>query len=146
MRNKSTLFYKLGSYVLILFAVVHTAALFSDPAKLLTDEESKKVWQLIHTHQFHIEGMTFTIRSILLGFNLYLEIFTLGLGVLNLALAKHQGDNQALLKTMAAVNLAVLSLVIVVTAIYFHLPPLILFGLAWLFFLASFVMAKKPDA
>lgn len=137
------LFYKLGSYVLILFAVIHTSALFGDPAKLLTDEESKKIWQLIHSHQFHIEGMSFTVRSLLMGFSLYLEIFSLGLGVLNLVAAKYQADNKAFLKTMAIVNLLILGLLLVVTAIYFHLPPLILFGLAWLFFLISFIMVKK---
>ncbi len=143
MQNKRVLFYKLGSYVLILFAAVHTVAFFSDPAKMLTDEESKKVWQLIDTHLFNIEGMVFTIRSLMLGFNWYLEVFTLGLGVLNLLIARQLAEQIASLRLMAVANVVIVGLVVVVTAIYFHLPPLVLFGLSWLFFLASLLTAKE---
>ncbi|MGH7598197.1 MAG: LIC_13387 family protein [bacterium] len=143
MRNKSKLFYKLGSYVLLLFGAVHTVAFFTDPAKLLTDEESKKVWQLIDTHQFNIEGMVFTIRSLMLGFNWYLEVFTLGLGVLNLLIARQLAEQVSSLRLMAVANVVIVGLLVVVTAIYFHLPPLVLFGFSWLFFLASLLTAKE---
>lgn len=142
MHNKSKWFYKLGSYALILFAAVHTIAFFTDPAKLLTDEESKRVWQLIDTHQFNLEGMSFTIRSMLLGFNWYLEIFTFGLGVMNLLIVKQLAGQVASLRLMAVANVVIVGLLVVVTAIYFHLPPLVLFGLAWVFFLASLLTAK----
>lgn len=142
MHNKSKWFYKLGSYALILFAAVHTIAFFTDPAKLLTDEESKRVWQLIDTHQFNLEGMSFTIRSMLLGFNWYLEIFTLGLGVMNLLIVKQLAGQVASLRLMAVANVVIVGSLVVVTAIYFHLPPLVLFGLAWVFFLASLLTAK----
>jgi len=143
MRNKSKLFYKLGSYVLILFAAVHTAAFFTDPAKLLTDEESKKVWQLIDKHQFNLEGVSFTIRSLMLGFNWYLEIFTLGLGVLNLLIARQLAEQVSPLRLMAVANVVIVGSLVVVTAIYFYLPPLVLFGLSWLFFLVSLLTARE---
>jgi hypothetical protein len=143
MRNKSRLFYKLGSYALILFAAVHTVAFFTDPAKLLADEESKKVWQLIDTHQFNIEGMVFTIRSLMLGFNWYLEVFTLGLGVLNLLIARQLAEQVSSLRLMAVANVVIVGLLVFVTAIYFHIPPLVLFGLSWLLFLASLFTAKE---
>lgn len=143
MRNKSKLFYKLGSYVLILFGVVHTAAFFTDPAKLLTDEESQKVWQLINKHQFNLDGMSFTIRSLMLGFNWYLEIFTLGLGVLNLLIARQLAEQVSPLRLMTVANVVIVGSLVVVTAIYFYLPPLVLFGLSWLFFLVSLLTAKE---
>lgn len=143
MRNKSKLFYNLGSYALILFAAVHTIAFFTDPAKLLTDEESKRVWQLIDTHQFNIEGMAFTIRSMLWGFNWYLEVFTLGLGVLNLLIARQFAEQVASLRLMAVANVVIVGLLVVVTAIYFHLPPLVMFGLSWIFFLVSLLTARE---
>jgi hypothetical protein len=145
MRNKSALFYKLGSYVLILFALIHTLSFFNDPAKLLTDAESKKVWQLIDTHTFEIQGWSFTVRNILTGFSLYLETFALGLGVLNLFVAKYQTGNASSLRALAAVNLGILSVALIITAIFFHLPPLIFFGLAWIFFLTSLVMGRKAN-
>lgn len=143
MRNKSTLFYKLGSYVLILFALIHTLSFFNDPAELLTDEESRKVLQLIDTHTFQIEGWSFTVRHLLTGFSLYLEVFALGFGLLNLFIVKYQGDNASSLRPFIVVNLGIIGIVVVITAVYFHLPPLILFGLAWLFFLLSLIVAKK---
>ena len=144
MRNKSVLFYRLGSYVLIFFAVVHVAAFFTNPAELLADEESKRVWHLIDTHRFNIEGMSFTIRSLLMGFNLYLEIFVLGLGVLNLVIVKHLAGNAAPFRLMALVNAGMIGLLVIVTAIYFHHPPLILFGLAGLFFLIAAFLIRQP--
>ena len=146
MRDRATLFYKLASYVLILFGVVHTAAFFSNPAELLTDERSKEVWQLIDTHRFNVEGMSFTIHSLLMGFNWYLEIFVLGLGVLNLVIVKHLAGNAAPFRLMAIVNAGMIGLLVIVTAIYFHLPPLILFGLAGLFFLIAAFSIKQATA
>lgn len=143
MQNKSAFFYKLGSYVLILFALIHASSFFSDPVKLLTDEESKKVWQLIDMHTFNIEGWSFTVRHLLTGFSLYLEIFALGLGVLNLFIVKYQASHASSLRPLAVVNLGIIGVVLIITASYFHLPPLILFGLSWLFFLLSFILAKR---
>jgi fatty acid desaturase len=74
---------------------------------------------------------------------LYLETFALGLGVLNLFVAKYQAGNASSLRALAAVNLGIVSVALVITAIFFHLPPLIFFGLAWVFFLASLMMARK---
>ena len=145
MRNQSTLFYKLGSYVLILFALVHTLSFFNDPAKLLTDAESQKVWQLIRTHNFDIQGWSFTVRSILTGFSLYLETFALGLGVLNLFIVKYHTGNASSLRALAAVNLGIMSVVLIITVIFFHLPPLIFFGLAWIFFLTSLIIERKAS-
>jgi hypothetical protein len=145
MRNKSALFYKLGSYVLILFALVHTLSFFNDPAEFLTAAESKKVWQLIDAHKFEIQGWAFTVRGMLTGFSLYLETFALGLGVLNLFVVKYQTANASSLRVLAAVNLGILSVALIITAIFFHLPPLIFFGLAWIFFLTSLVMGRKAN-
>lgn len=145
MRNKSALFYKLGSYVLILFALIHTLSFFNDPVELLTDAESKKVWQLIDTHTFEVQGWAFTVRSILTGFSLYLETFALGLGVLNLFIVKYHAGNSASLRAMAAVNLGIIGVALIITAIFFHLPPLIFFGLAWVFFLTALVMTKNAN-
>lgn len=145
MRNKTTLFYKLGSYVLILFALVHTLSFFNDPAELLADAESKRVWQLIDTHTFEVQGWAFTVRSILTGFSLYLEAFALGLGVLNLFIVKYHAGNPSSLRAMATVNLGIISVVLIITAIFFHLPPLVFFGLTWIFFLVSLVMARKAN-
>jgi len=145
MRNKSVLFYKLGSYGLILFALVHTLSFFTDPTELMTNEEDKRVWQLIQTHAFNIGGLSTTTKALFRGFNLYLEILTLFAGLLNVLTVRHYAGNPAFLKIMAGVNLVMVGLVLIVTAIFFHLPPLILFGLAWVFFLLSFISVGKSS-
>jgi hypothetical protein len=146
MRNKSVLFYKLGSYTLIAFALVHTLSFFVNPAELLTHEEDKRVWQLLQTHVFNIGGQSTTVKSLMRGFNLYLEILTLGAGVLNLFIVKYLAGNASALRIMAAINSILTGSLVIVTAIFFHLPPLVLFGLTCLFFLLSFVMFNKLAA
>lgn len=143
MRNKTLLFYKLGSYGLILFALLHSLSFFSDPAKLLTNDEDKRVWQLIQTHVFNLGGMSTTTESLLTGFNLYLTAFTLFTGLLNLLLIKVFINNAVFLKPAAVLNLVMLGALWVITFIFFHLPPLILFGLSWVFFLLAFVWHRK---
>ncbi len=138
MRNKGVLFYKLGSYAWILFALFHSLSFFSDPAQLLTNDEDKRVWQLLQTHVFHIEGMAINVSAFLRGFNFYLSLFTLGLGVQNVLLVKALASNQSTLKKMAAANFILGALLLTVTALFFHLPPLILFSLITLLFLAAF--------
>jgi len=139
MRNKGVLFYKLGSYSLILFALIHSLSFFSDPAKLLTNEEDKRVWQFIQTHVFNIGGMSTTTESLLTGFNLYLSSFTLFTGLLNLLLIKAYANNFPSLKLATVLNLVMVGVLWTITFIFFHLPPLILFGLTWVFFLLSFI-------
>ncbi|KAA0225797.1 hypothetical protein EDS67_21315 [candidate division KSB1 bacterium] len=145
MRKPGIRLYKLGSYVFILFALVHSLNYFSDPAKLLTNEEDRKIFHEIQTHVFNLGGFSTTTGDLLTGFNLYLSIFTLGLGMLNVFLIKHLRENVAVLKTAAAINVLITGALLAVTALFFHLPPLILFGLSCLFFLSSFVLLRKPE-
>jgi len=132
------LFYKIGSYGWIAFALVHCLSFFSDPAQLLTDAEDRRVWALLQTHVFHLEGMALNVAALLKGFNFYLSIFTLGMGTLNVLLLKPLAANEALLKKLAASNFLTASLLLLVTALFFHFPPLIMFSLIALSFLLAF--------
>jgi len=104
------------------------------------------MWQLIQTHEFNISGFSTTTKALFKGFNLYLEILTLFAGLLNVLTVRHHAGNPAFLKIMAGVNLAMVGLVLIVSFIFFHLPPQILFGLTWLFFLLSFILIRKSSA
>ncbi len=146
MRNKGVLFYKLGSYGLIFFAFVHTLSFFSNPAELLTNAEDKKVWQLIQMHVFNVGGSSTTTAALFRGFNLYLWIFALFTGVLNVLIVRHHAGHAPFLKIMAGVNLVMVGLVLIVSFIFFHLPPQVLFGLTWLFFLSSVISLRKSPA
>jgi hypothetical protein len=142
MRNKGALFYKLGSYAWILFALFHALSFFNDPAQLLTNDEDRRVWQLLQTHVFHIRGMAINVSSLMRGFNFYLSIFTLGTGLLNVFAVKALAADAASLKRLAAVNVFTSALLLLVTALFFHLPPLILFGLIAAAFLLSFLLNR----
>jgi len=80
-----------------------------------------------------------TMKATLTGFNLYLSIFSLCTGVQNILTVRHHADNPSFLKIMAGGNLVMVGLILLVSCIFFHLPPQILFGTTWLFFLLSFI-------
>lgn len=145
MRKTGIRLYKLGGYVFILFTLLHSLNYFSDPAELLSNEEDKRVFHQIQTHVFNLGGFSTTTEGLLTGFNLYLSIFTLGLGMLNVFLVKHLGDNVSALKIAAAINVLITGALLAVSALFFHLPPLILFGLSCLFFLSSFALLRKSE-
>jgi hypothetical protein len=65
--------------------------------------------------------------------------------VLNLFIVKYLAGNLSSLRAMAAVNLGIMSIVLIITAIFFHLPPLVFFGLAGIFFLVSLIMERKAS-
>lgn len=143
MRNKGVLFYKLGSYFLIIFALIHTLSFFTNPADLMTNDEDKRVWQLVQTHVFNVGDFSTTIKSLFMGFSLYLEILTLFAGLLNILLIRQHATNATSLRLWAGVNVIMVGLLLIITAIFFHLPPLILFGLSWLFFLLALILPKN---
>ena len=138
MRNKGVLFYKLGSYGFIAFALIHALSFFGDPAQALTNEEDRRVWQIITTHVFSIEGFSTTTFRLLAGYNFYLSVFTLGMGLLNVFVLKALATDAAALKRLAAVNAFTSALLLLITALFFHLPPIVLFSLITLAFSASF--------
>ncbi len=105
---------------------------------MLTSDEDKRVWQLLQTHAFHIQGMAINISEFCAASIFYLSIFTLGLGALNVLLVKNLPDNRSALNKLAAVNLIIATVLLAVTALFFHLPPLILFSLVTLLFLTAF--------
>jgi hypothetical protein len=139
MRNKGPLFYKLGSYGFILFALLHALSFFTDPAQAFTNEEDRRVWGLLVSHVFTVEGFSTTVFKLLAGYNFYLSIFTLGLGFLNVIALKALAHNGAALGRMAAINLLTTALLLLVTVIFFHLPPIIIFSAIFALFLAAFL-------
>ncbi len=140
MRNKGVLFYKLGSYGFIAFALIHALSFFGDPAQALANEDDRRVWQLIVSHVFTVEGFSTTAFKLLAGYNFYLSVFTLGLGLLNVVALKALATELAALKKLAAINLFTTALLLLVTVSFFHLPPIILFGLIALAFAVSFFL------
>jgi hypothetical protein len=72
-------------------------------------------------------------------------IFTLFSGVQILLIA-HTGDRR-LMKQIAAVNLLMVGLLFIVTAVYFKIPPpLVLFALIWVMMLLSLLTAEKASS
>lgn len=138
MRNKGVLFYKIGSYGFIAFALIHALSFFGDPAQALTNEEDRRVWQILTTHVFSVEGFSTTTFRLLAGYNFYLSVFTLGMGLLNVFVLKALVAEAASLKKLAAVNACTAALLLLVTALFFHLPPIVLFSLITLAFISSF--------
>lgn len=138
MRNKGLLFYRLGSYGFILFALLHSLSFLTDPAEVFTREEDRRLWQTLATHVFNVEGFSTTILQLLIGYNLYLSIFTLGMGLLNIVTARALANHPAALRMPAAANLVMIILLLIATVLFFHLPPILLFSVIFAFFAAAF--------
>lgn len=68
MSNKSILFYKISSYGLIAFALLHSIGHFSDPTKDL-DEEGKALWHSLQTYEIRVTGLTRTFMDFLVGYS-----------------------------------------------------------------------------
>ena len=101
--KRSSLFFRTGGYLFILFFVAHSFAHFSDPATRLPDAESKRVWQLINNYEFDVGGLVINPGRFLTGYDWFLMIFTLFSGVQILLIA--QTGDRRLMKRIAAVNL-----------------------------------------
>jgi hypothetical protein len=142
MSGKNLLFYKIGSWTLIAFALLHSTSFFSDPSALFPDEEGKTLFNLMQNYQFHIMGLTRTVESFLTGHSVYLTIFTLFLGIQNLLMVKYYAASPQILKSMSLLNFLFYGSLAMVTAIFFIYPPLVLFSLIALAFLMSSLFSK----
>ncbi len=143
MSGKSLLFYKIGSWTLIAFALIHSTTFFSDPSPLFPDEEGKTLFNLMQNYQFHIMGLTRTVESFLTGHSVYLTIFMLFLGIQNLLVVRYHAASAQIIKTMSLLNFLFYGSQAVVTAIFFIYPPLVLFSIIALAFLLSFLYQKN---
>lgn len=125
--------FKGGAFVLILLGMAHSLSLFSPMTP--SNETERQLLSLMSNYRFDLAGSQRTVDNLLRGFSLCFILGAIGLGVLDLSLARGRVEQ---LKRAALINVLWLAALTAVSLRYFFVVPtafllvaLLLFVLAW---------------
>jgi hypothetical protein len=123
-----------GAVVLILLGLVHSLSLLEKPAP--ANDTERQLLDLMSNYKFNVMGSMRSMNDFLRGFSVSFMVGMIGLGVLDLVLAR---ESAGLLKRVALVNIIWLAVMAAVSLRYFFAAPisfmvavLLIFVLAWL--------------
>src|SRR5712691_1866223 len=123
-----------GAVVLVLLGLVHSLSLFEKPVP--ANDTERQVMDLMSNYRFNEMGSMRSMDNFLRGFSISFMVGMLGLGALDLLLAR---ERAGLLKRVALINTIWLATMIAVSLRYFFVFPtsflataLLIFALAWL--------------
>jgi len=120
--------------VLVLLGLVHSLSLFEKPVP--ANDTERQVMDLMSNYRFNVMGSMRSMDNFLRGFSISFMVGMLGLGALDLLLAR---ERAGLLKRVALINTIWLATMTAVSLRYFFVFPtsflaaaLLIFALAWL--------------
>jgi hypothetical protein len=123
-----------GAMVLVLLGLVHSLSLFEKPVP--ANDTERQLLDLMSNYKFNLMGSMRSAEDFDRGFSISFVVGMLGLGVLDLALAR---ERTGLLKRVALINTIWLGAMTAVSLRYFFVAPtsflataLLIFALAWL--------------
>lgn len=123
-----------GAVVLILLGLVHSISFFEKMTP--SSEDERQLLDLMSNYRFNLMGSRRSMDDLLRGFSMIFMVGVIGLGALDLALAR---ERPALVKRLALINTLWLAAMTTVSLRYFFAAPtsflvviLILFLLAWI--------------
>jgi len=123
-----------GAVVLILLGLVHSLSLLEN--QVPANETERQLLDLMSHYKFNVMGSMRSMNDFLRGFSIAFMVGMIGLGVLDLVLAR---ESEGLLKRVALVNVVWLAVMAAVSLRYFFAVPvslmvatLVIFALAWL--------------
>ena len=123
-----------GAVVLVLLGLMHSLSLFGKPAP--ANDTERQMMDLMSNYRFNVMGSMRTMDNFLRGFSISFMVGMLGLGALDLLLAR---ERTGLLKRVALINTIWLATMTAVSLRYFFVFPssflaaaLLIFALAWL--------------
>ena len=126
--------FKTGAVWLVLLGLVHSLSLFQKPVP--ANETEKQLLDLMANYKFMLMGSERSMANLIQGFSISFLLAALGLGVLDLLLAR---ERAGLLKRVALINALWLAAMAAVSLRYFFVLPtsflmagLLIFALAWL--------------
>jgi hypothetical protein len=126
--------FTLGAVVLILLGLVHSLSLLEKQAP--ANETERQLLDLMSNYRFNVIGSMRSMDDFLRGFSIAFMVAMIGLGVLDVVLAR---ERAGLLKRVALVNVLWLAVMTAVSLRYFFAFPtsclvtaLLIFVLAWL--------------
>jgi len=123
-----------GAVVLILLGLVHSLSFLE---KLVpANDTERQLLDLMSNYKFNLMGSMRSMDNLLRGFSISFMVGVIGLGVLDLALAR---ECSGLLKRVSLINTIWLAVMTVISLLYFFAAPtsllataLVIFVLAWL--------------
>lgn len=127
-------FFKIGAVVLVLLGLVHSLSLIEDlvPA----NDTERQLLNLMSSYKFNLMGSMRSMDNLLRGFSISFLLAMIGLGALDLLLAR---ERAGMLKRVALINTIWLAAMTAVSLHYFFAAPtsflvsaLLIFVLAWL--------------
>jgi hypothetical protein len=123
-----------GAAVLVLLGLVHSLSLFE--TQVPANGTERQLLDLMSNYRFNVMGSMRSMDNFLRGFSISFMAGMIGLGVLNLSLAR---ERAGLLKRVALINAIWLAAMTGVSLRYFFAFPtfclvtaLLIFALAWL--------------
>ena len=119
--------------MLVLLGLVHTLSLIHDPVP--ANETERQLFDLMNTYRFNLMGSMRSMSDLMRGFSMAFTVASIGLGTLDLILAR---ERVGLLKRIALVNVIWLAALVGIALRYFFAAPLsfqvvtlVLFVAAW---------------
>jgi len=123
-----------GAMVLVLLGLLHSLSLFEKPVP--ANDTERQLLDLMSNYKFNLMGSMRSAEDFDRGFSISFVVGMLGLGVLDLVLAR---ERTGLLKRVALINTIWLAAMTAVSLRYFFIAPtsflataLLIFALAWL--------------
>jgi hypothetical protein len=126
--------FKTGAVVLVIIGLVHSLSLFQKP--VAANDTERQLLDLMANYKFNLMGSFRSMADLLQGFSVSFMLAALGVGALDLVLAR---ERAGLLKRVALINAIWLAAMTATSLRYFFVVPtsflvagLLIFALAWL--------------
>ena len=117
--------FRTGAIACIVTALVHLFGHFS-PRPAAANETEATLWKLMETYRQDLgAGFERTAMDFLKGFSLAFSLYLLVLGTLGLLLLRHLQQDAAFMRRASAVCLFGTGALLVVSLVYFFLPPIV---------------------
>jgi hypothetical protein len=138
--KKPNLFFRFGTYALLVAAGLHLVGHFSrrEPA----NEVERTLLDLLTTYEMNVGGVFRTMEDVLSGFSLSFSVFLVYAAALNLAFMRIQSDDRRLLQAATVLNILFSGILLVISLSSFPLPPTVLFAVIFLLFLVSLALDR----
>ena len=135
--RRMEIFFRLGSWMLVATAVLHLVGFFAGPPPP-ADETEAELLRLMGTYTRSFVIFERTTMELFEGFSLGVAVLTLFVGLSNLVMMQvHRGRIKGL-RIQALLNTVLCAAMLVLSWVYFILPPLVCFGLSLTFFGLAF--------
>jgi hypothetical protein len=119
---KATVFYRIASVLLVLFAAGHTVGFlrFKSPSP-----EGRAVWDAMNNVHFQVRGASFSYGGFYIGFGLFVSAYLLFAAFVAWHLGTLAGKNPQAIGALGWVLFAVQLASLVLSWIYFSPPPVV---------------------